>query len=210
MKPDRYADPKGKGWSTPGWIFLHSLANGFPENPTELDKKYMLDIFQGLSFSMECEDCNAHLREDLKAFPPNVESKLAFQQYLNDLHNRVNVRNGKRAFTLTESQEIQQRLRHINWQQVFEDCHLLDDILQKHSIVSPKSFPANDNQRNTIQEQKQHLSEPQKLPRQDNPLLQKQNSLFHQTLNVTKEGDLLMFGFAAIIAGGCLYLAMSK
>ena len=43
------------------WALLHSMANTYPDNPTEEEKKLMKKFMYGLAKSYPCKVCGGHL-----------------------------------------------------------------------------------------------------------------------------------------------------
>ena len=93
-------------WGPQAWHFLHSLTFNYPSRPLVSDKQKMLQFLMSLGDVLPCEKCAAHFREQMQKFPPALDSKAEFMQWMVDTHNRVNVKNGKRMYTLPEVQAI--------------------------------------------------------------------------------------------------------
>lgn len=55
-------------------------------------------LMSSLSRLYPCGSCAQHLRQELKTSPPEVGSRVAFEQWLCRLHNEVNTRLGKPVF----------------------------------------------------------------------------------------------------------------
>jgi len=118
---NRYWDKNEKGWCLPTWIFLHSVADAYPDEPNEHDKKLMRQLFESVSFSLPCDTCNQHFQQELIEHPIEDENREALTQWLFKLHNRVNVRLGKPSLTLEEATAQQKQFRHVSWSKVIKD-----------------------------------------------------------------------------------------
>ena len=80
------------------WAFLHTMAAYYPEKPTSSEKAEMKLLINALSKFYPCGYCAEHMREDIKGNPPLVDSNKDLSDWFCDLHNKVNVRQGKLKF----------------------------------------------------------------------------------------------------------------
>ncbi len=80
------------------WTFLHTMAAHYPRRPDAAQQAHAQALLQALGALYPCSYCAAHLREDLPAHPPRLESREALSAWMCALHNRVNERTGKPAF----------------------------------------------------------------------------------------------------------------
>lgn len=80
------------------WTFLHSVAAYYPKRPTPRQQDLMRGMMEGLAEFYPCEVCREHLREQVKATPPRVETALDLNVWLCGLHNEVNEMLGKPPF----------------------------------------------------------------------------------------------------------------
>ncbi|KAG2447963.1 hypothetical protein HYH02_006992 [Chlamydomonas schloesseri] len=80
------------------WTFLHSVAAAYPAAPSGRQQALMRGLVEGLAEFYPCEVCREHLREQVAARPPAVESGPAFSLWLCGLHNEVNEMLGKPQF----------------------------------------------------------------------------------------------------------------
>lgn len=94
-----------KIWGPAGWLFLHSIAFGYPENPTNDDKKAAIDFFNSLQYLLPCKTCSELYKKDLKLFKNEQSLKNAVQsqktliQWVNLMHNKVNENLNKKQYT---------------------------------------------------------------------------------------------------------------
>ena len=72
------------------WALLHSIANTFPENPSEKDKNMMKKFLYGLARSYPCKVCGGHLIRMLDKKGIKMENKKEFINYICNIHNIVN------------------------------------------------------------------------------------------------------------------------
>eukprot|EP00056_Hartaetosiga_gracilis_P007687 m.111101 g.111101 ORF g.111101 m.111101 type:complete len:180 (-) comp12761_c9_seq1:736-1275(-) len=80
------------------WGFLHTMAAYYPDKPTETDQNDMKDMMRLWGKFYPCHECADDFREDLKKYPPQVESRSSLSRWLCEQHNRVNVKLGKEEF----------------------------------------------------------------------------------------------------------------
>ena len=92
-------------WGPHGWKFIHYITLGYPNNPTDDDKKKYYNFFHNLKFVIPCSICGAHFRENLEK-TPITEDVLSNKQKLIEwgitMHNHVNQSIGKKTYTYEE------------------------------------------------------------------------------------------------------------
>ena len=84
-----------KIWGPSAWLFIHSIAFGYPENPTNQDKKNAKKFLESLAYIIPCLKCQKHYRQNIKKLPWNLDSREDFFRWTIDLHNEVNKSIGK-------------------------------------------------------------------------------------------------------------------
>lgn len=90
------------------WTFLHSVGAYYPVQPTPRQQDLMHHFMEGLAEFYPCEVCAEHLREQVRATPPRVASRLELNMWLCGIHNEVNELLGKPTF---DCNKILQRWR---------------------------------------------------------------------------------------------------
>lgn len=85
-------------WGNHGWKFLHYVTLDYPENPTNHDKKKYKEFFNLLQYTLPCEKCRNHYKQNIKNHKLTDEilsddKKLIY--WLIDFHNIVNESTGK-------------------------------------------------------------------------------------------------------------------
>lgn len=106
-------------WGRPVWKFLHSLTLAYPLEPTKDDKDNNLNFLKALGRVLPCEICKVHFGRNLVENPPRLNTKKDFFEWAVDVHNEVNGRTGKKAWT------YEQALEH------YEDIYQKDFALEK-------------------------------------------------------------------------------
>lgn len=91
-------------WGPPGWLFLHCVAHGFPESPTEFDTENDLPIgttaarykqfFSLVGSILPCKYCRDSYNSYVSESPPRVDSRSTLSRWLWEVHNKVNEKLG--------------------------------------------------------------------------------------------------------------------
>ena len=95
-------------WGPPGWKFMHYVALGYPDTPTDHDKTAYKAFFESLQGVLPCQSCASHYRENLRKFPigNHLLDREALLRWTIDLHNEVNLANHKRVLSYEEATEL--------------------------------------------------------------------------------------------------------
>ena len=88
------------------WTLLHSMANTYPEKPTEEEKKTMKKFLYGLARSYPCKVCGGHLLKMLDKKGIKLESRKEFGEYLCNIHNIVNKVLNKTQFDCNKTFDV--------------------------------------------------------------------------------------------------------
>lgn len=93
-------------WGKYGWNFIHLVTLGYPENPTEFDKKNYYDFFSSLQYVLPCEKCRYNFSQHFKKYPLTnkvLSNRSSLVKWGIDLHNVVNYYTGKPMLTYPEA-----------------------------------------------------------------------------------------------------------
>lgn len=88
-------------WGRSGWVFIHACTYAYPESPSIDQKRRMLMFLRSIGHVLPCEKCCFHYRRSMTPLlSRDVDSKILqsradLTRAMFDLHNDVNVRNGK-------------------------------------------------------------------------------------------------------------------
>lgn len=95
-------------WGPHGWFFLHSITMCYPLQPTPEEKEKYLLFFKSLSFVLPCDDCCFHFQNYLIKYPieNSLDSRQSLVKWLIDIHNMVNISNGKPTLSYHEVEKI--------------------------------------------------------------------------------------------------------
>ncbi|CAH1763724.1 15630_t:CDS:2 [Entrophospora sp. SA101] len=105
------------------------MAAYYPEVPSYSQQKSMNSFLKTFSEFYPCWYCAEHLRNEMKKYPPKVESKWALGGWLCDMHNIVNDRLGK---TLFDCSKIDER-----WKDGPKDATICN---LRPSLINDKAF----------------------------------------------------------------------
>ena len=84
-------------WGPHGWQFIHYVALGYPEQPTEKDKVAYKTFFESLQNVLPCQSCATHYRENLRKLPisTHLKDRESIMRWTIDIHNEVNISKGR-------------------------------------------------------------------------------------------------------------------
>ena len=77
-------------WGPHAWIFLHTTTFNYPKNPTQQNKKNMINFFESVSHILPCKICQTHFKKKLKQYPltPNIlKNRDGLVRWLIKIHN---------------------------------------------------------------------------------------------------------------------------
>lgn len=85
-------------WGKHGWKFLHYVAQGYPDNPTQEEISNYKHFFTNIANILPCYKCKQHYSQHLKNMPINnltLNSKTNLEDWVISVHNQVNLSNQK-------------------------------------------------------------------------------------------------------------------
>jgi hypothetical protein len=94
-----------KMWGKEGWHFIHYVALNYPATPTEEDKKIYRQFLDSIEHILPCPICGFHFKQNMDKHPPKLDSRLEFFNWTVDMHNFVNVANGKKKLNYHDALE---------------------------------------------------------------------------------------------------------
>ena len=81
-------------WGPHGWKFIHYITLGYPDNPTDEDKKTYYNFFTILNKVVPCPICGNHYKQNLIKHPLDsdaLSSKMKLIAWGIAMHNEVNI-----------------------------------------------------------------------------------------------------------------------
>nr|AEV77084.1 Erv [Leishmania tarentolae] len=110
-----------------GWNILHSSAAVYPYKPSSVQQTAMRNFIESWAYVYACSWCAYHMREYVRAHPPDVRDKLTVSRYVCEMHNNVNERLGKELFDCTPSVVL--RRWHPGYPNKMEDTPTIEEQL---------------------------------------------------------------------------------
>lgn len=96
-------------WGPHVWQALHYITLGYPENPTEDQKKKYKNFFVLLKDTLPCSVCANHYAENLKKMPltdKDLKNKESLIKWLINFHNIVNEMKDKPIIKYIEARKL--------------------------------------------------------------------------------------------------------
>ncbi len=84
-------------WGPAAWNFLHTSTFSYPDKPTIEQQHEAERLFLSLKHMLPCSSCKDHYATEIAQNPPDTRSQLTLSNWLVDLHNRINIRLGKKT-----------------------------------------------------------------------------------------------------------------
>ena len=91
-------------WGPALWTVMHSFAYAYPDRPTFEERAAATAFLDSLRDLIPCPECKKHYAENMETNSPNLETRQAFAAWVVDLHNNVNGRLKRRAWTPEEAE----------------------------------------------------------------------------------------------------------
>ena len=95
-------------WGPPGWKFIHFVALGYPDNPSEETKKHYQEFFESIQFILPCQRCATHYQQNIQRVPISkyLKDRETLMRWTIDLHNEVNKQRQKPILTYDEALKL--------------------------------------------------------------------------------------------------------
>jgi hypothetical protein len=106
--PQATSDPKV--WGPHLWAYLHYSAANYSDHPTPAERKEMKNWLCSLPVTIPCDNCSRHYRKYITKNKHKLDEicsdKNKLFNFLVDIHNKVNERNGKRIMSYEEALQL--------------------------------------------------------------------------------------------------------
>lgn len=92
-------------WGPHGWKFMHYVSLGYPNNPSEEDKKNYKTFYTSLQHILPCAKCAHNYSHNLIKYPidNHLSNRDSLVRWVIDIHNQVNNETGKKEYTYEEA-----------------------------------------------------------------------------------------------------------
>jgi len=107
-----------KLWGPPCWKFLHYVTIAYPDYPTPQDKENVKSFFYSLGGVLPCENCQHHFAKNFEKYPLSdkvLSCRYNLVNWLIDIHNDVNARNGKKIWSYDEVMDLYTKDNNMNF-----------------------------------------------------------------------------------------------
>ncbi|AEX61683.1 putative FAD-linked sulfhydryloxidase [Megavirus vitis] len=97
-----------KNWGEAGWKMFHTVALGYPDNPSQEDKQNYYQYYESLRYTLPCKKCRNNYSDHFDKYPLNdyaLSSKKNLINWTIDMHNVVNFYTGKKLLSYPEAYE---------------------------------------------------------------------------------------------------------
>lgn len=103
-----------KIWGPPGWLFLHSVTFGYPDEITTENSyrvKHYQDFFNNLGYVLPCKYCRDSYNEYLDKLPVEyfLKSRKDLSRWLYLIHNKVNDKLGVPDCDIPTFEEVEEK-----------------------------------------------------------------------------------------------------
>lgn len=87
-------------WGPSAWTFLHTISFVYPDSPSPSDRSEMESFLRSFSDVIPCGKCKKDFKEMISTLHPSTfDSRDSLSRYIVHLHNRVNLKLGKKTRT---------------------------------------------------------------------------------------------------------------
>ena len=92
-------------WGPHGWKFMHFVSLGYPETPSQEDKRQYKEFYESLQHILPCGACAQNYKLNLQRTPidNSLDSRDTLIKWVIDIHNRVNQETGKNTLIHEEA-----------------------------------------------------------------------------------------------------------
>ena len=94
-----------KIWGPGAWLFIHSIAMGYPDNPSKDEQIAIQQFLNSLKYILPCKSCSTLYKKDLPIIEKIISLKDASQnkknliKWVNLMHNQVNKNINKKTYS---------------------------------------------------------------------------------------------------------------
>ena len=95
-------------WGPHGWKFMHYVSLGYPQEPTENDKRNYKEFYSNLKNVLPCKTCAMNYERNLTELPIDnaLQSRDSLVKWVIDIHNKVNKEKNKRELGYDEAIQL--------------------------------------------------------------------------------------------------------
>jgi hypothetical protein len=92
-------------WGPHGWKFMHFVSLGYPDTPSQEDKRQYKEFYESLQHILPCGACAQNYKLNIQRTPidNSLDSRDTLIKWVIDIHNRVNQETGKKTLIHEEA-----------------------------------------------------------------------------------------------------------
>ena len=92
-------------WGPHGWKFMHFVSLGYPETPSQEDKRQYKEFYESLQHILPCGACAQNYKLNLQRTPidNSLDSRDMLIKWVIDIHNKVNQETKKKTLKHEEA-----------------------------------------------------------------------------------------------------------
>ena len=133
-----------KIWGPPGWLFLHAVTFGFPDNPDDPDHKHRVihyaNFFKSLGHVLPCKYCRESYNEYIREVPiePFLKSRDKIIEWLFTIHEKVNDKLGVPHCDRPSLDEVKE-----TYEKYRANCKQTTDKERRDKLIKGCTIPEN-------------------------------------------------------------------
>ena len=93
-------------WGPHGWKFMHFVALGFPDQPTDQDRSSYQRFYESLQYVLPCHSCATHYQDNLRKYPIDLKDRDSLLRWTFAIHNEVNQRKDKPILSYEDALDL--------------------------------------------------------------------------------------------------------
>jgi len=103
-----------KTWGPAGWVFLHCIAQNYPQQPSASQKKYYISFFKDIGNVLPCRYCRESYQQFIKEGSTKLtktvmKNRQTLSKWLYDIHNKVNKKLEVKSENVPSFEEVTQK-----------------------------------------------------------------------------------------------------
>ena len=94
-------------WGPHYWFFLHSVAESYPQHVNDVTKRKYYDLIQNMPLFIPDSEIGDKFSKMIDRYPvsPYLDNRDSFVRWMHFIHNKINVKLGKRELSLPMAME---------------------------------------------------------------------------------------------------------
>lgn len=97
-------------WADAVWRSLYFFARTYPDQPTPSEQKNLVQFMTSMQGLLPCQQCRTHFAEHLSELENAKVSRITLYQWIFNVQNDINKRNGRKEYSWADSIEAVTRM----------------------------------------------------------------------------------------------------